>query len=1066
MRIEAVLLGRFEVRCNARVVEHWQRSGAKRLFKLLALAPQQTLPAQALMQSLWPHDLGDRRRQRLHHLCYLLRRALEETAGMASDETPPLVWRDGQVSLRPTRLVLDTEVFWKGCDQVLGAPAGPPTLAALLQVGALYTGSLLPGDIDEPDIDAARTRLEQRHLALLHATAQMQRRQALWSDALATLQQIVQVAPADETAHRLLIETFAKLGQRAQAEQQYLSCKAALRGELGIAPQPQTTQAYRMALQGASTASAASPVDDRLDATVEPAQRYEPPTPLVPLIDRDRLVEQIRARLADPALRLLSLTGVGGLGKTQLALRVGHELRDAYRHGVCFVSLAETDGRGVLDRLRRALRITESPAAAPLDPLVDHLRTRHLLLVCDNCEHVQAHLGVLTELLSQAPALQILATSRRRLNLRAEQVLPVPPLSATPESAVRLFVERARAADPAFIASASELEDIQTIARQLDGLPLSIELVAARAPALGLSALRDALSSSLSVVAGGGPDRPLRHRSLRSSVQWSRSLLSSTERHLLDRAALFAAPFEAAALLALCADLATPDTDLGGALQTLQELGLLRRAIGPAPASTDAPRLIPAEGACERIRPTAPCHTAFVAWYTRLAQQIVADLGAAAPGTAALALARFDADHENFFAALHEAERLADTVALCTLVQALCVPWARTGAWARANAWAEKAQTLLADLLPPQRAAVALSLGAYWHESQVHERAQHLAQLALTTLEQRTPDDLRQRGRAVLLWSSAAYHRGDAASAMPALERTLHAARQAGDHHVARAALNNLATSHLWRGELVQARHCWSQAQADASDEPPQSRVAFVFNLALVAHYSGQHDLARQRLDAAEQMERSGVVRPARLVMLLIRRCWMACCRGDALTAQQALSEARTVARQGQLPAWLRIGELHEGKVAVVTGQLERAAVLLDRQSPDDALVTDPWEELDRLLWLFWARFHLSPPLQRAPRTAAPLQRLVSTFAHGWHHEHARILEAAAAWLLASQQPQAAAQAFDQARAWRSQGFRRFDIERAAARSTQVRLRGSGDAAAPPRPGDLSWLVPWLERAP
>lgn len=1032
MQYRISLLGRFAVQRDGGEIAEWPRAGARRLLKLLALAPQRSLSQERAAVLLWPHEGGERVRQRLHHLVYLLRATLDAKA---------IETADGVLRLRQQGISIDVEEFEARLRAALQPGADAQVIEAAL---ALYGGPLLPGERDEPLIEHRRAELEQRCVAGLAAAAQAWRRAGEPTRAVGCLQRLLALQPADEAAHRALIELFAELGQREAAERQYAACKAALSDELGVVPGARTHQAYREALLGPGGNGAAMP-----------GERFEPPLPVVAMIGRDALLERLVAELTEPATRLLTVVGPGGMGKTLMALHAARRLAPAQRDGACFVSLAEVDAAGVPERLRRALRVPAGAPAgtAPGDELVAALRERQLLLVCDNAEHVGEALGVLGTLLDACPQLKLLVTSRRRLNLRAERVFELPALDATPESAMRLFEERARAASPGFALDAGNAADVEAIIRRLDGVPLAIELVAARTPLYPPAALRRALEVDLGLVAGGGPDRPARHRSLAGSLAWSLALLSPAQRRVLHGASLFAAPFETDALRALQE---APDRDTPAAMQVLCELRLLARASAGADA---APRWTLPEAVQVLLRSDAaaaaavlPLAPRFVGWFAALAERL--DREGAAGG--------LDADHENFFAALEAALRLDEREAVCRLVRALSRHWVRSGAWERADAWVERAAGFAAALPPEPQVATLLAAGAYWHECHRIDRALPLARQALHVAE--TAGLARLQARAVLLFSSAAYHLGQPDEAIAPLMRIGSLARSLGDASLQRVAMNNLGNCHLSAGDLARARRVWAECDAGFDDEPPKERVATTFNLSLAAHYAGRHDEAMRLSEAAEAMERSGTPRAGRLLLILVRRGWMWCCRGEAAPAQAALRAARLVAVEAKLPVWERLCVAHEGKLALVAGRPERAAALLARGLHACAAGADPWDVLDLRLWLVHARLAWD---REGGSAREALAELLAMPLPAWRHEQARILELAAASLLAGGRVAPAARAMAQAEALRrQQGIRRFPFEEGLARRTRAALRAQRHGGVLP-PSDtvgesedaLAWLA-------
>ena len=301
------------------------------------------------------------------------------------------------------------------------------------------------------------------------------------------------------------------------------------------------------------TASAAVPA-----APAQPPPAGEPrgpgrlPVSTTSLIGRKRAIGEVARLLGRPTVRLVTLTGPGGVGKTRLAVAVGERLRGRFRAGTVLVPLeAITDPGLVLAAIGRAAGADLARTGSPLEVLAETFGDGAWLLVLDNLEQVVQVAPDLGELLARCPGLAILATSRTALGLRAEREYPVPPLqlpagpgaasvaevAASP--AVALFVDRARAVRPGFALTDGNAGAVAEICRRLEGLPLAIELAAARTRLLEPPALLDQLVSSLDALGTGAVDLPERQRTLRATVEWSVGLLEGPERSLLEVAAVF-----------------------------------------------------------------------------------------------------------------------------------------------------------------------------------------------------------------------------------------------------------------------------------------------------------------------------------------------------------------------------------------------------------------------------------------------------------------------------------------------------------------------------------------------
>nr|BFE73026.1 hypothetical protein GCM10020092_063270 [Actinoplanes digitatis] len=300
----------------------------------------------------------------------------------------------------------------------------------------------------------------------------------------------------------------------------------------------------------------------RLGAAAPP--RAEPdraapglPRPLTGLIGRGEELARLDGLLDDPACRLVTLVGPGGIGKTRLAVEVAATRRHRHRDGAVFVSFAGTGPAGpdeaadlVVANLARVLGLSMAVPRDPLDLLADHLSGRELLLVLDNLEHLRDAAGVIDHLLRRAPGTQVLVTSRRRLGLGAEWLVEVPGLPCPPPgagadgyAAVQLFEERARLLRPGFVTGA-DLEGTARVCRLVSGVPLAIELAARWVRSARPAAIADRLGRGLELLETTAPDVERRHRSVRAVIDWSWHLLTDEEERALQRLSVFRGGFD------------------------------------------------------------------------------------------------------------------------------------------------------------------------------------------------------------------------------------------------------------------------------------------------------------------------------------------------------------------------------------------------------------------------------------------------------------------------------------------------------------------------------------------
>jgi predicted ATPase/DNA-binding CsgD family transcriptional regulator len=318
-----------------------------------------------------------------------------------------------------------------------------------------------------------------------------------------------------------------------------------------------------------------------------PRRPHNLPAQPTPLIGREADLAAAADRLSAAEVRLLTLTGPGGVGKTRLAFAVAARLLDTFEHGAFVVSLAPLrDANLVVPTIAHTLGVPEAAGAPPLERLIQVIQERQLLLVLDNFEHVLAAAPAVAELLGACPDLKVLATSRTPLRLRWESVLPVPPLAlpaapAGPRSdlaalaaapAVALFIERARAVQPAFALTERNAAAVAELCTRLDGLPLAIELAAARISVLTPEELRAQLDRRLALLTGGPRDAPARHQTLRDAIAWSHDLLSPSAQRLFRRLAVFAGGCTPAGAAAVAAPDLADDAAEGEVLEGLAAL--------------------------------------------------------------------------------------------------------------------------------------------------------------------------------------------------------------------------------------------------------------------------------------------------------------------------------------------------------------------------------------------------------------------------------------------------------------------------------------------------------------
>lgn len=388
---------------------------------------------------------------------------------------------------------------------------------------------------------AEQERLRQLALGARRALAQAYRQAGQPVAAIEQAELALSSDPLQEWPHLLLMELLSAIGRRRAALDAYDRYRRTLAADLGIAPaEPLRELAER--LRAGATSPAMAPAG--LRGAVLPAE---------PLLGRERDLARIGELLADPSCRLLTVIGLGGVGKTRLALQAAYDHAPAYAAGACFVALAgAADRADALGSLALALGLRLDGRADLLGQLLIYLREQLLLLVLDNLEQLPVASGLVASILEAAPQVRLLTTSRQPLGLGAEWLLPLGGLvtpadagqaAAADDQALRLFALRAARRQPGFTLDAANRPAITRICRLLDGLPLAIELAAAWAYQLSVEQIAAALAVGIDLLAADMPDLPPRHRSIRAIIAQTWAQLSDDEQHTLSRLSVFRGGF-------------------------------------------------------------------------------------------------------------------------------------------------------------------------------------------------------------------------------------------------------------------------------------------------------------------------------------------------------------------------------------------------------------------------------------------------------------------------------------------------------------------------------------------
>lgn len=863
------LLGSFRVtRGNDQVVD-LDQPRLQFLLAYLLLHRDAAISRQQLAFAFWPDTSDEQARSNLRTLLHRLLEALPEGKDVLALDRHTVCWRSD------ARIVLDVAEFEDAAACADRAEKVGDVAEArrwLERACTIYAGELLPGCYDDW-ISPIRERLSQTATYALERLVALLEAAQDFAAAIPHAQRLLRHDPLHEAGYRHLMRLQAATGNRTGVVRAFNACEAVLRKELGVAPDRETQVTYRAAMQQASSVAATMPIVP----VQRSAGRGNLPVRLDSLIGREREAERV-ARLLT-AHRLVTLIGPGGVGKTRLALRVASDLQPTLPEGAWWVDLASlTDDALVMPAIASALKVHAGAGRSTAQALADWLADRTLLLVLDNCEHLASRVGALAQtLLDAAPRLRILATGQHALGLAGEVAwrvfgLTVPPENLIPPgerteavaaalercACIRLFVERAQASLPSFALTTGNANTVAEICRRLNGLPLAVELAAARIRTLTAAQILARLDDALTLLArqdASPGERTLprqqglaHQQGLAATIAWSHELLSQPKRILFRRLAIFAGSFDLDAVEGVCAGHGIPAEQILGLLADLEGRSLVEAEPSPgqrrfrlheAIRQFAAARLAEA-GEAERLRSR---HLDYYAGLVAAAQAPLAGEGQTAW------LDRLAAEHDNLRAALatslSAATRGANKAGL-RIVGGLWRFWVTRGFFREGRHWAK---TLLAaapdgsqDATPGRLSALrtAATLARYQTD---YADARTLFEQALA-VSRRLGDRAAQ---AVITreLGNVAHGAGDYPTALRCYEGSLALCREIGDRQGESAVQGNLGLVAWQHGDPAAGRRHLEACLAIRRELGDEVGIAYALHLlADIAWSEGHQDEA------------------------------------------------------------------------------------------------------------------------------------------------------------------------------------------------------------------------------
>jgi predicted ATPase/DNA-binding SARP family transcriptional activator len=926
------ILGPLEAEVDGRQLALGPPKQRALLVALLMRCPE-AVPVERLIDELWPENPPETARHAIHVYVSRLRRLIDPPSGPTQ-----IVANSRAYELRVEPEAVDLARFQKLVQQGrLELPNDPLKAATVVDEAlCLWRGRAL-ADLDgEAGVRDVVLELEELRRDALELQVKAELASGRTGQLVPKLERLLGTYPAHEEFRAQLMLALYRSGRQQDALEEYGRTRQALLHELGLEPGPRLRE-LQAAILRQDPALIVEPPELR-------ARRHLPGQPNA-FVGRERELADLTELLGSRDARLVTLTGPGGIGKTRLAIAAADRLASRFSDGVFFASLVDIQTPDLIEpTIARALDV-QPDGLRPLQRLLlDRLQDRELLLLVDNFEHVVDGASLVSSLLKELPRLKVLVTSRVRLNLYGEALYEVPPLSLPnagehdPEllvdsDAIALFTVRAREVQFNFELSRENTSAVSPLCRALEGLPLAIELAAARVDALGPETLLERLGDRLELLAGGPRDVAHRQRTLRATIAWSYHLLPDSEQALFRRLSVFAGGFSRDAGETVCGATRASLASLTAASLLAADRGRQDRLTMLATIRAYGLEQLQATSEADEMRSR---HSDY---YAELVE------GRAPENPEALVL--LEAELDNFRVALDWLYRKGDAERAAKVATALFPLAERRGHPVEGRAWLQPA-TDHPDLGPTLRANALYRVGLLAVLQSDLPAAAGLLDRSLALFRETGDDDQAAKALAYSSWS--ALRQGDEARAKVLATEAVQTARPAGAEAliIALTALGNVSVE---VGETAEARSLFEESLSLARSAGDRRLVSgILMDLAAVDLLENlAEDALTHGTEALDEARASGdslLVAGARVNIGFAHML-----RGQHEPAFEFLIEGfHTVSAAGDVRACSEVTEALAA-LAAQQGELEDAARLAATAESLRRRVGGRANAFERLLW-------------------------------------------------------------------------------------------------------------------